>query len=556
MRKNVLALSIAALASGFVAAGAANASVVVGTGPAYNFGTGIATETNTNALQLQPSGIGHILLVPYFSTQSGNATLLNIVNTDETNGKAVKVRFRGAANSDDIFDFQVYLSPGDVWTANVSQGADGRSRLVTTDNSCTIPASVNASFVLDRLPSTLSAADRAAQTREGYIEIFNMADIPANIGAPDKVDTLYDAIKHDANGNVACGTQLTSRVATDFTGADSVAVEQDAVTRGFDTPSTGLMANWTIINVPEAASWSGTATAVAAVTGGGAVGRGNIVFFPQTASAVGGFVADAPAAAVAGSADVYTADPLLRTTGVSAGGVTPAYTGTFPAIVAANFDLPDLSTPYAGNTTPSVQAISLTQAITKTALINEYITDDSISAGTDWVFSLPTRRYAVALDYRAGATINNYRVFNDAVVGVITSLDANSTTVTGGQICVTLQAGAIKLYDRSERTPVSSTDFVISPGTPAAPLSICGETSVLSFNAGGATAESVLAGSIARKDIEGPYVDGWAVINTIPQNGGGVGLPVLGQAFMQAFNPGVAAGTSGNFGVSFDHRWK
>ena len=64
--------------------------------------------TTATVLQPTPDGIGHILLVPYFSTNNGNTTLLSIVNTDVTNGKAVKVRFRSAANSDDIFDFQVY----------------------------------------------------------------------------------------------------------------------------------------------------------------------------------------------------------------------------------------------------------------------------------------------------------------------------------------------------------------------------------------------------------------------------------------------------------------
>jgi len=555
MRKNVLALSIAAIIGGLGLAGGANASVVAGTGP---FGANIATVTNATELRLQPSGIGHILLVPYFTTQNGNATLLNIVNTDETNGKAVKVRFRGAANSDDVFDFQVYLSPGDVWAANISQGADGRSKLTTTDNSCTIPASVNASFVTDRLPSTMTDAEKAAQTREGYVEIFNMADIPVNTGDATKVDTLYDAIKH-VNGVAPCGTQLTGRVGTDFTGATAADVEKDAVNRGFDTPSTGLMANWTIINVPEAASYSGAATAIAATTAGGAAARGNIVFFPQTAGNVAGFVANVTDGNinVAGQANVFTADPLLRTAGVTGEGAG----FTAPAIKIANYDLPDLSTPYTRATAtgtataPATQALALTASITKTALINEFLTDDAISAATDWVFSLPTRRYSIALDYRAGATINNLRVTNDAFVAGNDALDINSTVVTSGQICSVMQAGAIKLYDRSEQTPASSTDFVISPGTPAAPLSICGETSVLSFNAGGVSAASVLGGAVTRKDVDGPYADGWAIINTVPQTAT-VGLPVLGQSFMKATNPGVAGGTNGNFGISFDHRFK
>ena len=101
MKKSILSLAVA---GAFVAAGSANAT-----------------------LELQDDGIGHILLVPYFTTQNGNSTLINIVNTDTVNGKAVKVRFRGGRDSDDIFDFQLFLSPGDVWTANISQNAAGSS---------------------------------------------------------------------------------------------------------------------------------------------------------------------------------------------------------------------------------------------------------------------------------------------------------------------------------------------------------------------------------------------------------------------------------------------
>ena len=95
MKKNVLALSVAALVAGF--AGGAHAV------------TGTPTGADATALQFGNTGTGHMLVVPYFSTQNGNSTLLSIINTDEVNGKAVKVRFRGAANSDDIYDFQVFL---------------------------------------------------------------------------------------------------------------------------------------------------------------------------------------------------------------------------------------------------------------------------------------------------------------------------------------------------------------------------------------------------------------------------------------------------------------
>ena len=184
MKKNLLSLSIAALIGGLGVAGVANAGVAqLGTGaaaPAASGAAGRANLTNATALGISPAGIGHILMVPYFTAQNGNATLLSVVNTDAKNGKAVKVRFRGAANSDDLLDFQVFLSPGDVWTANVAKGADGRSVLTTADNSCTQPAipAAGAAFGTGRLPATFTAEQKAAQTLEGYVEIFNMADVP------------------------------------------------------------------------------------------------------------------------------------------------------------------------------------------------------------------------------------------------------------------------------------------------------------------------------------------------------------------------------------------
>src|SRR5690554_6768852 len=103
MKKNLLALSVAAaLGAGASAANAYEAFGVEGT--------------------------GNSLVIPYYTVQGGNNTLINIVNTDTENGKAVKVRFRGAERSDDVFDFQVFLSPDDMWTANVSMGPDGRAR--------------------------------------------------------------------------------------------------------------------------------------------------------------------------------------------------------------------------------------------------------------------------------------------------------------------------------------------------------------------------------------------------------------------------------------------
>ena len=127
-----------------------------------------------HAFEVTRNGIGMYNLLPYYSAQAGNATLIQVTNTDTVNGKAVKVRFRGAEWSDDVLDFTLFMSPGDVWTGGVS--ANGLiAGLFTVDNSCTLPEDVNQDFVTSRLEASDSAA---AGTREGYFEIITMADIP------------------------------------------------------------------------------------------------------------------------------------------------------------------------------------------------------------------------------------------------------------------------------------------------------------------------------------------------------------------------------------------
>ena len=520
MKKNVLALSVAALVAGF--AGGAHAV------------TNLAGATATD-LQFGNTGTGHMLVVPYFSTQDGNSTLLSIINTDETKGKAVKVRFRGAANSDDIYDFQVFLSPGDVWTANVSAGADGKSFLTTADASCTKPAKATLNstpFRTTRLNPAATAEVKANNTREGYIEIFNMADIVAP-AAP--ATNLYTSIKHK-NGVAPCSNIAADAVAGTAASTAWTAINTDASNAvltgapiGMAAPTTGLAANWTIINVPKSVAWSGAAAAIEAVTALGVPAPGNVVYFPQTSTPVA-------AATAAG----FTADPLLAVAG---------------RVQGALYDLPDMSTPYINmaGITPSIQAASLANAIAATAVMNEYWTDPTISAATDWVFSMPTRRYAAAVDYKAADPLAPGAVKPAAVYNALNAghFALGNTQMAGDKLCVTGITNSP--WDREERQPTAPDDVVISPSEPGAPTLFCGEASVLSFNNGGATTSGVLSANVAVKDIDVGYQDGW--MKLITPGATGVGLPVLGQAFVSAFNPAVSDGTAGNFNMGWSHRY-
>jgi len=562
MKKNVLAVSIAAMIGGLGFAGVASAGSAFSNVPGVGTGFAIADE-----LAVVPEGVGHILVVPYFTTQEGNVSLLNIVNTDTVNGKAVKLRYRGAANSDDIYDITVLLSPGDVWSANVSQ-ANGVSTLTTNDKSCTLPANVNAAFSGGR---TKGGSD--AQTLEGYIEILNMADIPATLaadatGALSTVENpLYKAIKH-VNGVAPCSTvpsQLKDvvAVATTISNAATAATSLAANEwngRGFNYPSGGLMANWSIVNLSKAGSFTGTATAVAAIDSGASTDRaiGNLVFSPQDS-------AFQPADAAAVTARVHpaflTADPLL------AGGVYKDGTIAQPVIQASLYDFPDLSTPYVTNPATLgnalAQAEALSAALATKSVTNEYMTSASVGFATDWTFSMPARRYNVALDYNGAAakevvyagTLNVTTLPATALVAptaVGTYFTTNNTQLSAdkSQICVT--PGALNYYDTEEQGAAGGS-YVISPQPIGAKLAFCGETSVLTFN--NATG-SVLGAKIATQNIvtkqnaTTTFTDGWMSVQTPGNTVGGatIGLPVIGHAFAKAL------GSSANLGGIWAHR--
>lgn len=558
MKKKVLALSIAAMIGGVAHAGVA-IEVAAQAAAATNANVAVAA-TLADTLNVSPDGIGHILMVPYFSTNNGNATLLSLVNTDTVRGKAVKVRFRSAANSDDIFDFQIYMSPGDVWTANVSQGADGKSVMSTTDKSCTLPFSVNQSFITDRLPAAADTATKAAWTREGYVEIFNMADI---IDDTTVTTDLYSSIKH-VNGVAPCssGTFNWTKLQSDVVTGAGNSWDLSANGINFRAPTTGLTGSWTIINVAGASvAWSGNMTAIQAQdTGTGLASTGRIVFSPQMAT-------------TAATPNEFTSDPLLRSTTVAAteaasnrgevhGAIDAAGTAVIPA---ANFDLPDISTPYLTvaalntvtlgaialqtNTYPIAQANMVSGALAVSSVVNEYLTDTAITAATDWTFSMPTRRYGVAVNYASTAT--NKRVYTKGNQYFRTG----NTTFSGNLVCVA--ASTLNAFDREERFP--SAGFVISPGT-ASSLEFCGEVSVLSFNS-----TNVLGAALAAKNIDATYRDGWLSVAT-PGVGAfagagtlGVdvatraGLPIIGASFVKATGP-VVAGKSTTFGLTNAHR--
>ena len=129
-------------------------------------------------------GLGEVLIFPFYSAENGNSTNINLVNTTAA-GKAVKVRFIEGENSQEVLDFNLYMSPGDHFSMGVSATADGGGQVVTNDNTCTVPRFTPGEAVAFR--STLYATDKDAKgaydntgigrTAVGYVEVIEMGQL-------------------------------------------------------------------------------------------------------------------------------------------------------------------------------------------------------------------------------------------------------------------------------------------------------------------------------------------------------------------------------------------
>lgn len=528
---------------------------------------GVAGTANA-AITVQQDGIGHSLVVPYFTTQSGQHTYLNIVNTDTANGKAVKVRFRGALDSDDIFDFQVFLSPGDVWVADVQPTPDGKgTALFTTDNSCTLPKNVgkdwtqvsgvwnpgvNSTFVTARLKK-----DDPIGVKEGYVEIFNMADIPSG-------SDLYDAIKHKADGTVDC------------TGSDNAvdgvvgAIERNnhVTNTELDAPTPTLFGNWVILNTADNSAYSAWATAFEADNADGGT---RIVYSAQSNARVT-TATDSIVGREFGS-DNISSDPANGDYGLRAT-ADAVLLQAATLVRAAKYDFPDMSTPYEVGTTLSTnQAINLSNALLRTATTGEFMSDaaDGVVLATDWVFSQPTRRYHVAGRGGVYAFGNNATVTSGLTLDLTGPYDvADLVTFADDGHGACVRVGDYTPYDRSERTTEGgSSEIVVSPSVPGttAEIHLCNEVGVISLNSPGAetgvlkSPNSTVA--IGAKGYAGSInvtfspatltKTGWATLSLVAPITGAYGLPLLGQQFSK-YVAGANASAAG-YGTNYDHRF-
>ena len=399
----------------------------------------VGAAGTAEAVHINPDGLGQVLLFPYYTSRSGQFTAISIINS-QNNTKAVKVRFLEGKNSREVLDFNLFMSPSDVWTGAIVQTAEG-ARIISNDNSCVTPSDLFAETRTDNLGLPLNAfknynytagaVDNPAfasldRTREGYFEVIEMAVIDDNLTTGDVMAagtaaSLTGFIKHNAAGVPANCPALDSFDA--FPGNPAA----------IQFPGPVFPAVGAFLTPPR----------------GGLAGRESILNSATGAN--------------------YTISP----TAIDAWSITVQYTeagNTSPTLSAAN--------PAVSNIFTSAGVVSATWATGRDAMsaslmrntvLNEFILDAGTQSQTDWIVTFPTKRSYVPVGPGAAPAIsapfaNNFH-----------------NTVNDGSC----DPYAFSVFNREEQVPGTISTLPqpspLPPAGTAAGATLCWEANIIPF---------------------------------------------------------------------------
>ena len=537
MKKNILSLAVAASAAGM---------------------TGLATAQ----MYVNTEHTGEALIFPFYSAQNGNDTLISIANTT-AGTKAVKVRIIESQESEEVLDFNLYMSPQDHFAFAITADGDG-AKLVTADTSCTVPAITDGEQAFTDLLLLEAAAgddpaqvlgDAASREQIGYIEVIEMGQV---------VDAdLVTAITHVDGVPADCSVVVDAwSIVDDVEGAwyadangEEVGVDgsEDA-----NIGTTGMGAAWnggglygvaTVINVAEGTAFGYDAVAIENLVDDG--NTGSVLHY-----------------APGDTRPDFTDTAISTTASVAIDGALVTYT---------NNDVLANSTPY--NT---VSAVLMSDSIS-----NDYVVDPTINALTDWIVTMPTKSHyedavlvwtePFSYGYVGGESGTAANYANDCQPFSLTVYDREEGT---------LEPPAIPEADPTNDSPQFSPYIrpeVEEGVTPdgADPV-LCSETTVVHFGTASATntSEADEDPEVNRtlsnvnsllSDEDQDFVAGWAVMDlsgealnnpvnndrllpgTVDDGTQLRGLPVTGFAVVEYTN-GTLGSAIANYQSSWEHK--
>ena len=559
-----------------VLAGLAGAAGIAGTAQAVN---------------MNPDGLGQVLIYPYYTANGDNQTILSVVNTTD-NAKAVKVRFLEGFNSREVLDFNLYLSAWDVWAAAIAQLEPGVPGLVIPDDSCTVPylygdfggqqVFLSLAYNDNELFSNDGGPTGIARAAEGHFEMIEMGTIESGSDTEDDITHRWHDVKI---GEDADGEDITEK-------------------QWFPGDCDQLVKNWTRqADYSPLGEWTFRPRTDIDRNSGGLFGAASIV------NAVNGTMYSYNAQAIQGFDD------------------EDGYLHREPGTIHPSLDDGNQNSAYVFFGVPQneVQKLHYPRSIAAVSavfmhenLMNEYALDAALAASTEWVVTFPTKAWYVDVEL-VGGLPNTDIHFWEPTIGApncnnwfpgdpnpaeeynpggdyYPDGDPNGN-IQGWEFCTfeqffetglairpftelfngkACEFATLQTWDRDERTfeadtPTGTRPPVVSPSIPGAcdpdiqicegptPFQLCYETNVIRFGDGVIFDTPEIEGSSLLLTVANNYEHGWGNIDlgADPHHvdrAGLVGLPATGFAAYEFENDFLADDVKAFYGGLFGHR--
>ncbi|MHA7816237.1 MAG: hypothetical protein ACX93N_07160 [Pseudohaliea sp.] len=141
------------------------------------------------------NALGDLALVPYYTVNGDWLTGIHIVNTSPRT-QVVKFRFRRATDSLDALDFNIVMSPYDVYAGYLSDDENGVISWQADDTTCTVPAATGGKLTMPSIYA--EGAD------SGYVEIIGMGSPTLDTVTSADNSVLSQAAKHVSGTPTDC----------------------------------------------------------------------------------------------------------------------------------------------------------------------------------------------------------------------------------------------------------------------------------------------------------------------------------------------------------------
>lgn len=490
---------------------------------------GLALVPATQAMNLATDGLGQVLIFPYYTVQGGWTTLFNITNTS-SRYVALKVRFHESYNSRGVFDFNVVMSPYDVWNGWVERSGSGDASFPifrTEDTSCATFANLTAFTPTAGIPfyapnanidGTLAYTDSGAsiaadggptapsRMNEGYMEVIMMGATGTDfvVDPQDLASVLVGGAKH-VNGEAPTGCGALADAFMEYPGTATSGFE--ALQSQFDSYDgvNPLKGSYNLVNAAKGWTASGSPTTIA-----------NFSTAVLLTTALAPTTTDEPPFALS------FLEPSLNS-----GNTAPVGTSEVDGALSTSTNAVD----------GGVNAVS--GLLARTNVINQWsrITQNSNGwvTATDWVLTFPTKAFYVdnwQTSIESARTVERATVVPPTIPVAVptdyptpfTSVFDNSQVtpkVKNGQSCF---ATPFSIYDREEKKQQGTG---LSPGNSNA---LCYESNVLTFGTPGLVATNILSSATAKGVNTLPGDSGYMNVGLAAADTLNVsqGLPVIG----------------------------